>query len=81
MNIEEYRLYCIAKKGVTESFPFPKLQNVLVFKVLDKMFTATDIDTFRSISVKADSNTIDELRIKYNCLTTQPYMSKNIGIK
>lgn len=59
MNIEEYRLYCMAKRGITESFPFHKLQNVLVFKVLDKIFTATDIDTFRSIIVKTDSNTID----------------------
>ena len=76
MNIEEYRSYCLLKKGVTESFPFPKLTNVLVFKVLGKMFTATDIDTFQSISVKAHPDEIEELRARFSCLDTQPYMSK-----
>lgn len=77
MNIEEYRSYCMKKKGVTESFPFSKLPSTLVFKVLGKMFSATDINSFKSISVKADSTTIDELRTQYSCLDTQPYMSKN----
>jgi len=76
MNIEEYRTYCLSKKGVTESIPFPKLPNVLVFKVLGKMFTATDIATFGSISVKAKSEEIEELRATYSCLTTQAYMHK-----
>ncbi len=76
MNIEEYRTYCLLKKGVTESIPFPKLPNILVFKVLDKMFTATDITTFGSISVKAKSEEIEELRARYSCLSTQAYMLK-----
>ena len=77
MNIEAYRLYCLSKKGVTESFPFPKLQNILVFKVLGKMFTATDVNSFGSISVKADSKEIEELRARFSCLDIQPYMNKN----
>jgi len=77
MDIEEYRSYCLSKKGVSESFPFSKLSNVLVFKVLDKMFTATDVDSFNSISVKTDPNEIEELRSQFSCLTTQPYMNKN----
>ena len=36
MNIEEFRDYCLAKKGVTESFPFD--EQTLVFKVMGKMF-------------------------------------------
>ncbi len=37
MDIEAYRLYCLSKKGVTESIPFPKLQDVLgVFTTLKK---------------------------------------------
>ncbi len=76
MNIEEYRSYCLSKKGVTESFPFPKLPNVLVFKVLGKMFTATDINSFQSISLKANSNEIESLRARYSCLDTQAYMNK-----
>jgi len=42
MNIEEFRDYCLSKKGVTESIPFSKLPNVLVFKVHGKIFTGTE---------------------------------------
>ncbi len=44
MNIEEYRNYCLAKKGTTEDFPFD--ENVLVFKVMGKMFALTDVEEF-----------------------------------
>jgi len=76
MNIEEYRTYCLSKKGVTESIPFPKLLTILVFKVLDKMFSATDITTFGGISVKAKPEEIEELRATYTCLSTQAYKHK-----
>ena len=39
MNIEEYREYCLAKKGTTEDFPFD--DKVLVFKVMGKMYGDT----------------------------------------
>ena len=77
MHIEEYRSYCLSKKGVTESFPFSKLPNVLVFKVLEKMFTATDVSSFDSLSVKTNPTKIEELRAEYSCLSIQPYMNKN----
>ncbi len=76
MNIEAYRTHCIAKKGVTESFPFPSLPDVLVFKVLGKMFTATDITTFGSFSVKCDPAAIDELRAMYPAMQDPSYFSK-----
>ncbi|VAW27464.1 FIG00930446: hypothetical protein [hydrothermal vent metagenome] len=76
MNIEDYRLYCLSKKGVKESIPFPKLPNVLVFKVMGKMFTATDINTFESISIKCIPKTIEELRAKYPALEEPSYFSK-----
>ncbi|MCE7995141.1 MAG: MmcQ/YjbR family DNA-binding protein [Roseivirga sp.] len=76
MNIEEYRLYCLAKKGVTESTPFSKLPDILVFKVMGKMFTATDIGTFENISIKCIPETIEELRAQYPAMTIPAYMSK-----
>ena len=76
MNIEIFRNYCILKKGVTESFPFPRLPNVLVFKVADKMFTATDVTTFESISLQCNSEYIDELRAKYSAITKHKYFSE-----
>jgi predicted DNA-binding protein (MmcQ/YjbR family) len=52
MDIERFRSYCLSKKGVTEEFPFD--ENTLVFKVMGKMFTATDVNEFVSINLKAD---------------------------
>lgn len=76
MNIEQYRTYCLSKKGVTESIPFPKLQHVLVFKVLKKMFTATDINTFSGFSIKCKPETIEELRAEHPALEEPSYFSK-----
>ena len=77
MNIETYRTYCLLKNGVTESIPFPKLPNILVFKVLGKMFTATDISSFSGFSIKCVSETIDELRANYSAVQEPPYFNKN----
>jgi predicted DNA-binding protein (MmcQ/YjbR family) len=41
MNIEEFHDYCMAKKGVSESFPFD--ETTLVFKVMGKMFALIDL--------------------------------------
>ena len=76
MDIEIYRNYCISKKGVTESFPFPRLPNLLVFKVADKMFTATDITTFESISLQCKTELIDELRAEYSAISKHKYFSE-----
>ena len=76
MNIEDYRNYCLSKPGVNESTPFPKLPNVLVFKIYDKMFTATDINTFESFSIKCKPETIDELRANHHALVEPSYFSK-----
>lgn len=76
MDIETYRNYCLSKKGVTESFPFPKLPEVLVFKVMGKMFTATDVNTFSSFSIKCNPETIDDLRAEYYAIEEPSYFSK-----
>ena len=76
MDIELYRDYCLSKHGATESFPFSKLQETLVFKVMGKMFTATDVDTFDSFSIKCNPKTIDELREEYDAIEEPSYFSK-----
>jgi predicted DNA-binding protein (MmcQ/YjbR family) len=76
MNIEAYRNYCIKKNEVTESFPFPGLPNVLVFKVSGKMFTAIDILSFESISVRCDADEIDELSAKFPAFKKHAYFSE-----
>lgn len=71
-----YRAYCLSKKGVTESIPFSKLPNVLVFKVQGKIFTATDITTFSGFSIKCIPETIDALRATYMAVQNPSYFSK-----
>lgn len=63
MNIETYRDYCLSKKGVTEEFPFD--EKALVFKVMGKMFTITDVDSFASFNVKCDPELAIELRERF----------------
>lgn len=67
MSIEEYRAFCLAKPGTTESFPFD--DNVLVFKVLNKMFALTSLKKWdegdHSINLKCDPQKAMDLREKY----------------
>lgn len=61
MNIEEYRNYCLSKKGVTEDFPFD--QNILVFKVMGKMFALTNVNDLElSVNLKCNPDWAIELR-------------------
>ena len=63
MNIEEFRDYCLSKKGVTESFPFD--ETTLVFKVMNKMFALTDTEEDFKINIKCDPEKAIDLREKY----------------
>lgn len=74
MNIEEFRDYCIQKKGVTEEFPFDK--NTLVFKVMGKMFALADMDLFESINLKCDPERAVELREQFQGVLPGYHMSK-----
>jgi len=74
MDIENFRNYCLAKKGVTEEFPFD--DKALVFKVMGKMFTITDVDSFASFNVKCDPELAIELRERYSEVTPGYHMNK-----
>lgn len=74
MNIEYFREYCLAKKGVTEEFPFD--EKTLVFKVMNKMFALTGIDTFASVNIKCDPEKAIELREQYDSVIPGYHMSK-----
>lgn len=64
LEIESFRNYCLAKKAVTESFPFD--EHTLVFKVAGKMFALVSLDTpdFR-VSLKCDPEKAIQLREVY----------------
>jgi len=67
MSIEEFRDFCLNNPGSSESFPFD--DDILVFKVLNKMFALTSLKKWEegdhSINLKCDPGKAIELREKY----------------
>lgn len=78
MNLENYYEYCLAKKGVSEHFPFD--QDTLVFKVGRKMFALSSLNQWEkgvpSVSLKCDPDAAQELRAQYADITAAYHMSK-----
>jgi len=75
MNLEEIREYCIAKRGVTEGFPFN--DTALVFKVMGKMFALLDLSEARhGISLKCDPELAIELREQHSEVTAAFHFNK-----
>jgi predicted DNA-binding protein (MmcQ/YjbR family) len=74
MDIEALRNYCLRKKGVTEGFPFD--ESVLVFKVMNKLFLLTNVDSFESVNLKCDPDLAIELRERYHAVKPGYHMSK-----
>lgn len=64
MHIEAFRANCIAKKGVTEEFPFDA--DTLVFKVMGKMFAICSLERVPlSANLKCDPIRAEELRERF----------------
>jgi predicted DNA-binding protein (MmcQ/YjbR family) len=75
LNIEEFRDYCLQKKGVTEEMPFGEY--TLCFKVGGKIFTLTDIESKPlSFNVKCDPDKAVTLREQYDCVKPGYHMNK-----
>lgn len=75
MNIEEFREYCISKKGVSEELPFGP--DTLVYKVMGKMFALTPLEseTF-SVTLKCNPPKAVELRDKFDYVVGAYHMNK-----
>jgi predicted DNA-binding protein (MmcQ/YjbR family) len=75
MDIESFRNYCLAKKGVTEAFPFD--ETTLVFKVGGKIFALTDLEDkpFRA-NLKCDPERAIDLRERYKSIIPGWHMNK-----
>ena len=76
MNIEDLRDYCLQKPGVTEGLPFGP--EVLVFKVGDKIFLLTSLDTADRFNVKCDPELAIELREKFTEVQPGYHMNKKL---
>ena len=74
MNIESFRAYCLSHKGVTEEFPFG--EDVLVYKVMGKMFSLTNMEVFESVNLKVDPERGVELRERYPAVQPGYHMNK-----
>lgn len=65
MNIEDFRTYCLQKKGATEEFPFD--EHTLVFKVMGKMFALVALERLPSqANLKCDPQRAIALREEYD---------------
>jgi len=78
MNIQQLHEFCLAKKGVTEHFPFD--EDILVFKVGGKMFALTSLKDWEnatpSVNLKCNPERALELRAEYESIEPGYHMSK-----
>ena len=78
MDIEQFYEFCLAKKGVTEHFPFD--EDTLVLKVGGKMFVLSSLKQWElgtpSLNLKCDPERALELRAEYECVQPGYHMSK-----
>lgn len=74
MNIEDFRNYCIQLPGTTEETPFGP--DVLVLKVMGKMYALCSISDFESINLKCDPEKAVLLREQYNQIIPGYHMNK-----
>jgi predicted DNA-binding protein (MmcQ/YjbR family) len=77
MDIETLRDYCLAKKEVTEGFPFG--ETVLVFKVKGKIFLLARLDQpMLEFNVKCDPERAIEWREQYAAVQPGYHMNKKM---
>ena len=76
MDIEQYRDFCLSKKGVTEESPFGP--DTLVYKVMGKMFALSGIDNFEYINLKCDPDRAIDLRESHEDVRPGYHMNKKL---
>lgn len=75
MNIEILRSYALSLPGVSETFPFG--DDVIVFKVKDKIFLLIPLnEEGLQFNVKCDPDYAIELREQYPCIQPGYHMNK-----
>lgn len=74
MNLEEYVEYCLSKPGVTDGFPFGP--DVLVLKVMGKMFALSGVENFESVNLKCEPELAMQLREEFEAVNPGYHMNK-----
>lgn len=74
MNVEDARLYCLSREGATEDFPFD--ENVLAFRVENKIFACVDLMNVKWFCLKCDADFAIELRDRYTAISPAWHWNK-----
>ena len=74
MSLDHFREYCPSLKGITEQIPFD--ENILVFKVMGKMFALCNMMTFEYCNLKCDPEKAIKLREEFTEVTPAWHMNK-----
>ena len=75
MDVESFREYCLAKPSTSESTPFG--EDVLVFKVVGKMFALAALDEVpATVNLKCDPDLALDLRDQYEQVRPGYHMNK-----
>ncbi|MBN1949361.1 MAG: MmcQ/YjbR family DNA-binding protein [Candidatus Cloacimonetes bacterium] len=74
MDIDAVRLYCLAKPGVTEDFPFD--EHTLVMKVGGKMFALLGDEFPPRLNLKCDPLLAENLRAEHRSILPGYHMNK-----
>lgn len=67
MNVEQIREYCLSKYQATEDFPFG--ENILCFRVMNKIFACIDLEHTEWFCLKCDPDYAVDLRDRYPSIT------------
>jgi predicted DNA-binding protein (MmcQ/YjbR family) len=74
MDIEQFREYCLSKKGVTEELPSVE---TLVYKVMGKIFALTGLDSeFFTVNLKCEPEKAISLREEFSFIIHGYHMNK-----
>lgn len=75
MDVETLRTYCLAKKAVTEDFPFG--EDTLVFRVMNKIFLLISLSSSPlQFNAKCDPDKAIELRELHDAILPGYHMNK-----
>jgi predicted DNA-binding protein (MmcQ/YjbR family) len=75
MDLEQFREYCLGKRGAREDTPFGA--DVLVFKVAGKMFALAQLDQVpTTANLKCDPDLALDLRDRYEQVSPGYHMNK-----
>ena len=74
MSLDHFREYCLSLKGITEQIPFD--ENILVFKIMRKMFALCNMMTFEYCNLKCDPEKAIRIREEFTEVTPAWHMNK-----